>query len=41
VKQKWVLMTEETLTGVAAETATVAVVVVSEAATVAPEKCTR
>ncbi|KKG09229.1 hypothetical protein EO95_07065 [Methanosarcina sp. 1.H.T.1A.1] len=34
-------MTEETLTGVAAETATVVEVVVSEVATVAPEKCTR
>jgi hypothetical protein len=37
-------MTEEILTGVAAEiaeTATVVVVVVSEAATVAPEKCIR
>jgi len=34
-------MTEETLTGVAAETATVVEVVVSEAATAVPEKCTR
>jgi hypothetical protein len=43
VKQKWVLMTEEIPSG--EETATVAAemaaVVVSEAATAAPEKCTR
>jgi hypothetical protein len=34
-------MTEETPTVVAAETATVVVVAVSEAAAAAPEKCTR
>jgi hypothetical protein len=39
VKQKWVLMTEETLHVVAAETATVVEVVVLEAASAAaPEK---
>ena len=34
-------MTEEILTGVAAETATVVAVVVSEVAAAAPEKCIR
>ena len=46
MKHKWVLMTEEILTGVATETATgvaeaVIAVVVSEAAVAAPGKCTR
>ena len=47
MKRKWVLMTEEILTGVAVETAagaaveTATGVVVLEAAAAVPEKCTR